>query len=192
MNHQLLGFLPVSAFVLAYISRFIMSGECWTGVLPANSSSTIYLVGYSQQLYRKYIKCVQSEFIGVIAHGTLRRLTMSYTDPRTKEPVTKGLPFVLQFQEDPLVFKLNITGLYDDWMRLTGANRTYLIMYYNKDAMVLADRKRGYSDDDRPVCSLWVTKPYRYLKGLSALANITFHDNCKNATLVSYDRECWW
>uniref|UniRef100_A0A224YCF1 Lipocalin n=1 Tax=Rhipicephalus zambeziensis TaxID=60191 RepID=A0A224YCF1_9ACAR len=189
-----LAFLSMNAFVLVHITGEIISTGCLADTLPASSNDTIYLVGYSLQLSLSNVMCVSSKFKERTDSGVKRFLTLAYIDTQTKKWVSEGRLFTVQFAEkDPLILKLNITGMPEQWKSLTGANSSYIVMYYNNDVMILSDRKRGYADEDRPVCSLWAKEKYKYHpEKITGLANISFHDNCAQPTFVPFDGTCWW
>ncbi|XP_075558458.1 japanin-like-RS isoform X5 [Dermacentor variabilis] len=80
-------------------------------VLPANSTDTLYLIGYSLDLFNWNLTCVRTSFIRREGEVVYRNLTFNYT-----EEFNKTLPEEMTFQlqvkvpDTPIMFNLEVNA----------------------------------------------------------------------------------
>ncbi|XP_075558454.1 japanin-like-RS isoform X2 [Dermacentor variabilis] len=142
-------------------------------VLPANSTDTLYLIGYSLDLFNWNLTCVRTSFIRREGEVVYRNLTFNYT-----EEFNKTLPEEMTFQlqvkvpDTPIMFNLEVNATDRGLLNYTEVQPTYRIIYYNNDSMVLGNMMPTVSEDTG---RLWPVKGKRRLEGpgLAVTAEVT-------------------
>ncbi|XP_075559876.1 japanin-like-RA2 [Dermacentor variabilis] len=192
MYIRLLAPFALCAFVFA--NDYIEAEKHYPYEIPANSSETLYLVGYSSALNHSNIMCVKSEksdHFKKTDEGVRRLLSMNIYNQKKSTSEIKVFVTVIYIPDGPFITYINITELSGELTKLIDVLPKYLVIHYDSDTMILANTKPVVSE--QALCSLWVTNKYFREKEMSLPVTTRkyWHSNCKNAAFLPYPNYCF-
>uniref|UniRef100_L7MBU7 Putative group viii salivary lipocalin n=1 Tax=Rhipicephalus pulchellus TaxID=72859 RepID=L7MBU7_RHIPC len=191
MKLHLCGLFAVCAFVLTVRrDADVAASPDIIHIVPANSSHTLYLVGYSSQMSKPRISCVNSNYTNRTDGWVNRRLNYIYTKQgREDDSLIISTPFSIMVENSPLVFIMYVNYTRDPPRYIGRVREKYHLLYYDNDTMVLSNRKANTTKGERN-CSLWVTEKYINITTETLLAKKIFDTNCANPEYISYWDNC--
>uniref|UniRef100_L7MC27 Putative secreted peptide n=1 Tax=Rhipicephalus pulchellus TaxID=72859 RepID=L7MC27_RHIPC len=109
MKLHLSGLFAISAFLLTTtrIADFAASAG-HLHIVPANSTKTLYLVGYSQNYSNPKVSCVSSDYKGRDGELVNRTLNFTYDQRLDKGQLIMSSPITVRTPDLPLVFNLEV------------------------------------------------------------------------------------
>uniref|UniRef100_A0A224YNJ3 Lipocalin n=1 Tax=Rhipicephalus zambeziensis TaxID=60191 RepID=A0A224YNJ3_9ACAR len=175
------GLLTVCVFVF-----FITSMTCAPPIMPANTTQSLYLVGYSSDLAMPRtvwnMTCFKAGPASLLKDGWINR-TLSFlyvVQSGYRMKYNKNISFNIQCSD--IILRLK-----EDASKYFGRNKeSYVIRYYTNDSLILSDLMAGTSDLMSP-CSLWLTFNTTNISDVPEMANRTFFTLCPNATFIGYN-----
>ncbi|XP_075559579.1 uncharacterized protein LOC142591084 isoform X6 [Dermacentor variabilis] len=135
MYIRLLVPFALHVFVLTHVSN---GGYLYN--IPANSSETLYLVGYSSELNNSNINCVKSEYRDPRSSNVRRILSMTVYNTTTGQSDLTAFVTFIDIPESPIISSINITEHTGRLVNLTGVLTSYKVIYYNNDTMILGNQ----------------------------------------------------
>ncbi|XP_075559580.1 uncharacterized protein LOC142591084 isoform X7 [Dermacentor variabilis] len=140
MYIRLLVPFALHVFVLTHVSN---GGYLYN--IPANSSETLYLVGYSSELNNSNINCVKSEYRDPRSSNVRRILSMTVYNTTTGQSDLTAFVTFIDIPESPIISSINITEHTDD-MGISGSCSCSIYEYvFRTRSVPLADRQVGES-----------------------------------------------
>ncbi|XP_037522135.1 uncharacterized protein LOC119399394 isoform X2 [Rhipicephalus sanguineus] len=146
---------------------------------PATSNETLYLVGYSSQLYITNVECVITRYRSVRDGWVMRSVNYALHVGKEWRPKSS----VIHVKWEPYAVLLNVKA--DEYLAHNlGAKTEYVVRNYNKHSLVLSDLK-----DVPSPCSLWVTRDH--LDKIPKMINRTFYQQCPEPIYAPFREECF-
>ncbi|XP_075559584.1 japanin-like [Dermacentor variabilis] len=135
-----IGLLALLAlYVCVFTNCYIEANGRYLYEIPANSSETLYLLGYSSELNNSNIRCVQSEYHNRTGETVTRILSTSVYNKTTEQWDKKTFVTFIGIPESPIILSINITEQSGTLVNLTGALPSYKVIHYDNDTMILGN-----------------------------------------------------
>nr|XP_037286260.1 uncharacterized protein LOC119179295 [Rhipicephalus microplus] len=154
--------------------------------MPAVTNTTLYLVGYSQELYDKRYRCINTTYEGRQHHWVQRNLYVTYNFSGLTNN-SWYVPIEVRNLSNNFYLEVNQTPILKGLFRL---RKKYLIWDFDNNSLVLSERIQSIRNLTPP-CSLWVTRDHINLTTVPSRANYTFFTFCSNPMFIGYNDSCF-